>query len=92
MKLYVSKGGKDCGGALILDYPSDCPPSAVRFNGKVYAACPGLRDGAVLYTPADFAAPDESVEVVISDGPVGKSEVTARVEKIDNNDWDDPRR
>jgi len=92
MRMFVSKGGKDCGGCLILDYPPDCPPSAVRFNGKVYAACPGLRNGAVIYEPSDALVPDENVEVIENDGSIGRSEMTARIEKIDNADYDDPRR
>jgi len=77
MKMYVSKGGKDHGGCLLLDYPPDCPPSAVRFNGKAYALRDGLYYGAVIYEPSDALIPDESIEVAENDGPVGKSEVTA---------------
>jgi len=92
MKMFVSRGGKDCGGCLLLDYPSENAPLAVRFNGKVYALSSENRGAAWIYKPFDSIAPDENVEVVENDGPVGKSEMTARVEKIDNDNFDDPRR
>lgn len=92
MKMFVSAGGKDCGGALLLDYPPEKPPAAIRHNGKVYSACTELRNGAVLYIPNDSVVPDESIEVVEIDGCIGKSAL-ARVQKVDEcDDWGDPRR
>jgi hypothetical protein len=85
MKMYVSRGGKDCGGALILDYPPENPPGAIRYNGKDYRACADWYDGAVLYTPDDFVDPDLSIEVVENDGCVGRS-AFARIEKIEECD------
>ena len=88
MRLFVSKGGKDCGGALILDY-ADNAPLAILYGGKIYARF-AVIDGAVHYVPNDCIAPDENVEVIVSDECVGKSVLTGRVQKVD--DFDDPRR
>lgn len=84
MKMFVSRGGKAFGGALILDYPPENPPYAVRSGGKIFVALPGLIGGAVHYVPSDCNAQYVSgAEIVISDDCVGRSILC---------DCDDPRR
>ena len=89
MKLFVSRGGKECGGALILDY-ADNAPLAILYGGKIYALSSESSGNTGIYVPNDCIAPDENVEVIVSDECVGKSVLTGRVQKVD--DFDDPRR
>jgi len=89
MKMFISRGGKDHSGCLLLDYPPENLPPAICYNGKAYALRTGLSGGAAVYGPSDALIPDESVEVIENDGSIGCSVLRARVEKIDNDDYDD---